>query len=367
MNARARVIFSLCLSIGTAGCERHLVPRSADGEVKLGRFIPGAAYEAYARAAVAEQDGHLAEAEAELRRAAELDDGPETWARLGAVLCKRGRVEESADAFSRAVESDPEASITERELARCALSQDRASAAVEITGRAMLLDPSDDDILAIRADALSKTGDRAGALRLLVSRVVARPAPAELRRRLAALAAELGDTAAARIASDAPPSIAWNDPKERALAAPAPRPTLADLDGALLAGDRQLRHLALRAGVSQGELALRACALGLPRAATELSETLAAADPSNAAAVVARAAASDLSADEGALAAAVRVQVDAPAVPLSGLGRLVLAELLARRVDRDAAAAVVAGELEVPRADALEEAVRVRVRARLGR
>ncbi len=367
MRARTTALVLSLLSLATAGCERHLVPRSAEGEVKLGRFIPGAAYEAYARAAVAEQDGNLEQAEADLRAAAGLDDGPEPWARLGAVLCKQRRTAEAADAFARAEESDPEASVTLRERARCALAEGRAATAVELTSRAMLLDPSDDDTLAIRADALEKSGDRDGALRLLVARVVDRPAPLELRRRLTALAVALDDAAAARIAKSALPSVSWNDPPSKSGPAKTVPPSLTEIDEALTRGDRDARYLGLRAGLSQGEVALRACALGLPRLAAELSRALAGADPSNAAAAVALAVASDLSGDQAALDALLRARLDAPSVPLSPLGRLVLAELLARRVGPDAAAAVVSGELDTTRSDPLEEALRVRIRTRLVR
>jgi hypothetical protein len=98
------------------------------------------------------------------------------------------------------------------------------------------------------------------------------------------------------------------------------------------------RHLATTAGISPGELALRAVALGRADLGREQADLALAADPTDGDAWVALVAAADLNRDEDELGNAL-MRLAAHPVPPSPLGTRLLEELLERRVGQDAATA----------------------------
>jgi hypothetical protein len=115
------------------------------------------------------------------------------------------------------------------------------------------------------------------------------------------------------------------------------RLTLPELDQALLgASPEQARTLARRAGLTPGELASRAAALGLRALAAEQGRLVLEADPSSADARIALLAAG--SGEEAGQALAL--PPGTPTAP-SALGTLLLAELLLRRSGPEAARAAL--------------------------
>ncbi|NUP12793.1 MAG: hypothetical protein HOW73_42690 [Polyangiaceae bacterium] len=347
---------ALCLLL-SAGCEPPKVVRSAGGRVYVGRFIQARAYEAYGRGALAEAEGRLEDAEQAYRTATELDaDGPEPWTRLGAVLCRRGNRDEAEDAFSNAIDADATFSVAYRERARCALAAGDAAAALESSELATILDPDDVEAALVHVDALEKAQKHAMAAHLLVARLLEGKPSARVADRLAALAQKLDDRGLARFAADA---------RERANAETTkftpPRPVdRTAVDAALAHGDLPLaRSLATRAKASQGEIALRAAALGKLDLAREQAKLVLDADPSDGSAAIALVLASDRAGIGDAVDRARHARFDR-SVPLA---RLLFAEALVRETSvADARSLVDEAELRTERKDALEEASRQRLR-----
>lgn len=357
--ARAGIVLS-ALGLVAAGCTPPTVLRSAGGVVYRGRFISARAYEHYARGSLAEAEGRLDEAVRAYRVTTELDsDGPEGWTRLGAVLCRQGEHDDAEDAFEEAISADSTFAPAYRERAKCALTHNDAPAALADAQLASILDPDDAATTLVHANALVKAQKVQAAARLLVARLLEPTAPRELAVRLAELAEQLKDRALATFAQD----ILVRDEDHADFRAPH-KTSRADIDEALERGDLPgARKLATRAKTSQGEIALRAAALGRLALAKEQAELVLGADPSDGAAAIALV----VAAKSGDLGAASKALSDAQATGAPALGRLLLAEVLAVRVGRDAAKDLVsADELGKPREDALEEAVRARLAVALG-
>lgn len=352
---------ALLLVLG--GCTTPTVVRSAGGQIYRGRFIQARAYEAYAQGALAEADGRFGDAARSYRIAAESDErGPDAWARLGAVLCKKGDLDEAREAFDRAVRTDATSASAYRERGRCALSRGDEQAALDDLGLAVILDPDDEATVLLMVDALEKEHRAESASRLLVSQILAGRATVAVVTRLSRMASERKDPALARIADEA---------RERSVAGavdalPLPaKVTRADVDAALLHGDLpRARRMALRAKVGQGELALRALALGLDRLATEQATLVLDADPRDPSAAIAVV----LTTPAGGVAASLDRAVGARLERSSLLGRFLLAERVAREVAiADARALVTDAELATPREDLVEERLRARIQKILAR
>ncbi len=342
---------ALCAAALFAGCERPRVVRSAAGELVLGRFIAPQAYEAYARATLAEAEGRLPQAADAFRAAAVLDpDGPEPWTRLGAVLCLQDDPRAADEAFAAALEADPSFAPAYKERARCALGRRDAAGALAAAELALVLDPEDEDTALVYADALAEGGRVGDARSVLVALLVRGPPRAGVAERLMKLATA-EDVASRRLAARA---------TALASARPAAR-TVEDVDRALLAGDlTAARALAASAGVAPGALALRAAALGATALAAEQARLVGGADPGDGDAAAAALIAGPPAG--GALASGAPAQRS-----LSPFAKLLLLEAVARAIGAEAARPLVgSADLDVTRKDALEERVRVRLKARLG-
>jgi hypothetical protein len=136
--------------------------------------------------------------------------------------------------------------------------------------------------------------------------------------------------------------------------------TLPELDQALLgASPEWARSLARRAGLTPGELASRAAALGLRALAAEQGRLVLEADPSSADARIALLVAGTAEEVELALA----LPPGTPTAP-SAVGTLLLAELLLRRSGPEAARSVLRHAVP-PREDLLAVARLARLEQRL--
>ncbi|AGP37569.1 tetratricopeptide repeat protein [Sorangium cellulosum] len=327
----------------TAACAAPEVARSVDGQILVGRQISARAYALYAIGAEAEARGDL-ETALEAYELAE-DSDPESadiWTRVGSVRCRLGRREAADDAFDRARAIDPDYAPAHLEQARCDLAAGRPAAALGRVERAVLLDPERDDGLLLRAEILRRLGRSEDARLSLRALLVRHPFSADAWRALHAVALEAGDRPAAEEAARRLRELAAR--RTAAERPAAPRGPLAELDDALVHGQlRRARRLARDADLPPAEVAVRAAALGRVGEAREQAELVSAADPSSASALVALAVAADLGGDLEALARACDA-LQAPAgggaaVPPSPLARLLFAELLLRRIGRDAALA----------------------------
>ncbi len=352
-----------------AGCVEPGVVRIVDGRPEMGRYISEAAYAYYVRGAEAEDAGRLDLAERAYQLASEEDPAsPEIWTRLGAVYCRQAAHEgvtalpsAASLAFQRGLLADGGYGPLYRERARCLLRRGAGAAAAEDAERALALDPDDLDTALVRAEALERTGHLDDARRALRASAVRRPRAAAPWSALLALArrshdAPLAHEAALQVAALASPPLAGGSPELSPLAA---------IDSALRAGDlAEAQRRALHARVPGAEVALRAAALGLAAPAREQAALILGADPANASARIALAAAANLRGDVSAVGEAMQ-SLPQHSTPPSPLGRLLLAEVLGRRVDVAAARAWLGPEPAPNGDDPLLAATSARVRAAL--
>jgi tetratricopeptide (TPR) repeat protein len=348
-------------ALALAGCGTQTVVRIVDGKPEEGRFISPAAYAYYARGADAQARGDLGGAQRAFELAIAHDPAsPEIWTRLGALRCATapppGVPRNALLAFERAGALDPGSGPLHRELARCLLARGDASSALVEAERALSLDPDDLATALVRADALERTGrldDARWALRATAAR---RPTAAEPWLALLALARRTDDDALAR---EAEGHVA-----ERGGVVRDPSP-LAAVDAALQAGDLAgAQRRALQARLPGAEVALRAAAMGRAALAREQAALVLGADPADASARIALAAAADLAGDEAALGEAMRA-IPRRVTPPSRLGRLLFAEVLGRRVGPGAARAWLGPEVGPGSKDPLLAATEARVRGTL--
>lgn len=348
-----RVVAGL-LAVALTGCGAPTVVRVIDGHPVEGRFISTAAYALYARGAEAEAAGDLPGAARAFTAAAEEDPAsPEIWTHLAALRCRMTPRDTAAGdveaLFARAEAANARYAPLSRERAACALHRGQPAAALAAAERAAALDPGDEEAVLVRAEALAQLGRTDEAMRALRSVTAKRPHAVEAWQAMASLAARTGDATAAKEAADH-------------LRAPAP---LAAVDAAILAGDlAAAQQAAHRARIAWAELALRAAALGRAAPAREQAALVLAANPGDISAQIAEAAGADLAGDKAAVEAALRALPARPAAP-SSLGRLVFAELLARRAGADAARGYLGPEGAADPPDPLGAAVAARLRARL--
>jgi tetratricopeptide (TPR) repeat protein len=265
-TASAALLATFCL-----GCTPRTITRSAGGVAYDGRYIPAKAYEAYARGVVAERDGDLAAARRAYEDATKLDpDGAEPLVRSGATACAAGDVAAGLETLTRALDLSPSSSSAHRERALCQLRAKELDLALVEAELSLVLAPSDDAAVMLLVQVLEARGTNDRATALLLARCLMHPRSADVCRALEQRAVERGDLATAAIArrGSLPPS---ERPK---------RETLDAVDRALADGDLALaRRRALRAGLSQGEVALRALLLGRNNLALEQAKLVAEADP----------------------------------------------------------------------------------------
>lgn len=362
-----RVIRAAVFALSLGGCAEPGVVRIVDGRPTLGRAISGQAYALYARAAQREAEGDLEGALRFYEAAAREDpDGAEIWTRVGALRCRLAPT--SADeAFELGKEADPAHAPLFVERARCALHRGDPPAAIAAAERAVALDPDDLDASILRAAAIERSGRGEEAVHALRALTVRHPGRAAAWLALFDLARRRGDAALALEAARRAREIAPDLAAVLRPAVPALAP-LAEIDAALRADDLgKARRLALRARLPAGELGLRAAALGRAALAREQADLVLGADPADASARIALAAAADLAGDAGALGEAMR-SIPGRSTPPSPLARLLFAEVLARRAGADAARAwldaTAVGAADP--ADPLLRETESRVLARLG-
>jgi len=344
--------------------------RSAGGEIYVGRFISARAYEAYARGALFEAEGRADAAITSFREAADFDaKGPEPWTRLGALLCRK-KSGEADGAFDAARDADATFAPLHRELARCHLARKELSLALEESALAIILDPSDDDAWVVHVDALLANGQNEQAERELVARALLPAASEPLMKRLAAIGRASKKPGLERLARCAASDTLGAACQAANKSSPRPgertdTPTLAEVDNAIERGDLRLaRRVAMRAKLNQGELALRAAALGRFDIAKEQASLVALADPTSVEGRVALLISASPQNDVELYSAATDFSAAGAPRSLSRLERLLLAEAVGRAAGSGAASAVLAGEKLDPAAkDPAEARVSKRIAA----
>ena len=322
-------LIAAALFVGAiGGCTPRVVTRSSSGTAYEGRYIPARAYEAYARGVVAEQDGSLEQALAAFEDAAALDpDGAEPLVSAAAILCatnKPGDRTRAEDLLDHAVELSPALARAHFERARCARAGRDLEAARAHAELALVFAPSDEPTLLLLVDIYDAISENSLSEGLLVSHCLtdhpSRPIALRLLERARAAANEGLVDFAERALSRASATAPRRPQKE----------TLARVDEALLARDLPLaRKRALRAGVAQGELALRAYALNLTALARAQATLVAEASPDD---VSSRVAWLLTTKRDDADMPGTRYAPDAGGVPLSPLGELLLYEWLSTRL-----------------------------------
>ena len=321
---------------------RPTVERRVDGQLVEGRFIDSGAYAAYGGAVLLEARGDDRGA-VELYRKA-LDSDPrsvEILTRMAAALCRLGSASGAKDTFERARQIDPTFAPRLREEARCRLQQGEVRPALELGLRAVELDPGDEEASIVVARAYAALGDAASARRWLDGLALFRPGVDRARANLTGTSGEH-----------------------------APDQPRREVDRALVQGNLgEARQRARRAGIEPAELGLRALALGRVDLGGQQAALVMAADPRCADAWVAALVAADLGRDEAAFASLVGT-LDREAITPGPLGSWLFAELLARRVDAQAARAWLEASLgsrrREPVRDELVRAVMARVEALIG-
>lgn len=312
-----------------AGCGGSSVVRLVDGRPEVGRFIGPEAYALYGRGASAEAQGDVTGALRAYQAAADADpESPEIWTRLGALRCREA-LSVALPELARAEAADPSFGPLHRERARCLLAHGRVTEALAASRRAVALDPEDLEASLVYASALERAGRSEEARLALRALTVSHPGAVGPWRALAGAARRAGDVGLTREAAERADRLS-----------PSREPvTLGQVDAALLAGDMDAAlRLSRRAHLASADIAVRAAALGLVDAARERGALVLGAEPANASARIAVAAAADLSGDTAALAGAMR-RVPARSTAPSPLSRVLFAEVLARRVGVDAARA----------------------------
>lgn len=364
MSLRATLGAALVALVLAPACSAPKVVRVVAGRPVEGRYVSPRAYAYYARGAEAEARGDLAGALHAYEGAARDDDGAEPLTRVGAVRCVLLGADGDGvvDAWRRAEAADPAYAPLWRERARCDLGAGRFAVALAAAERAVALDPDDVDASIVLAAALERSGRFEESARVLEGDVVRFPAAAAAWRALRDFANRRGDADRAARANIALQRLAPLPPS------PVDAATArAALDAAIRRDDGDaVRRLAVAARLPLADVAVRAVALDRPSLARALAGVVLGADPRDASARVAVAAAADLRGDVDALDRAGVDLLASPASPTSPLAALVLAELLARRVGEAPARAVFDAVSPPSDADPLFDLVARRLRRRFG-
>lgn len=316
------VALACSLLSGCASLFAEPVERRVHGRVIDGRFIDDEAYAQFLSAALAEASGDLEGAERAYRRAAESDkESAEIWARIGAVRCVQYGIEGSREAFERAQRIDPTFASLPFERAWCLANHGDIQAASTFASQAVSLDPTRLDACLLYARLAELRGETETAARWLEGLWARDPSQRPLLEAIDLFA----------LHHDRPSLRARAQERLLSLdARSSPTASLAQLDALLLTDALDdARALASRLRITPAALALRAAALGKGSLAQEQAEHVLAADASSADARIASLVAADLRQDKQAFRAALSATPARSSQP-SPLGRLLLAELLAR-------------------------------------
>lgn len=355
-----------------AGCTNPTVVRVVDGREVAGRFVSPRAYALYARGADAEAAGELERARLEYLAALDADgQSPEIWARVGAVTCSLGRVEEAREAFDKGLQTGGEEYATlYRERALCTLARgvekESKEEALADAKRAFELDPMSEEAALLLARAADAAGDPSMTERVLRERLVLSPGRAAGWVALRDFALKKGNQAAVQRAETALRELDVNPlGVEEGKGKVEPQAALVEVDAALAKEAlEEARRAAKKARLAPAELAVRAAALGKVKLAKAQADLVFLADPTNASAAIALASACDLGKDDAGVTRALG-DVQGRTVPPSMLARLVFAEMLARRVDKEAARSWLGSLPQVDSSDALLVNTAARVAALL--
>jgi Tfp pilus assembly protein PilF len=335
-----KVPLCFCCSVGL-GCSvaPSSVDRVADGTTIRGRYISHASYAAYASGAQLEALGEFARAEQSYRRALEYDpDSPEIWTRLGAVRCMLKRPDTDA-AFAKARALAPTQATLWLAEARCELRRGHPDKALRAGRRSLKLDPNHLETSLVISQALNELGRQE-----------------EAHDWLRALRARHPGSAAAEI---------WLGQLAGHEAQPQGEAALDRVDQALVAGSVDLAtQLGLDAGLAPSELAAREQALGRTEQALDRVARVLAADPSDGTAWAVRLDATDLLRREQDYETGLR-KVTSDSEPPDALSWLLLADLIQRRVNREAARAWFERAPQPSRPDPLVDDLRNRLRREL--
>lgn len=334
----ARAVLTCVALAGTTGCIQPKVTRMVDGREIEGRFISAYAYTYYAYGADAEARGDLEGALASYEEAASEDgDSAQLWTRIGALRCQLSR-SDWEDAFDEASGIDERYEPIARERAKCALLRGRLEEALDHADRAVGLDPERVATFVLRATILERLGRTKLAWLELVALTVRHPRSVDAWRARFGLASRLRSEPERLRAAQRLQVIGAQADAEIHRAVPELSPQ-ARMDAALLAGDlAAARRASKEARTLAADLAARAAALGQVGLAQEQADLVLTADPTSATARIALAVAADLAGDPRALRTSMtRFPGPGRGTPPSELARWLFAELLVRRLDRDAA------------------------------
>lgn len=177
----SRLLVCLVPAAMTIGCGAQTrVPRTQRGDAISARPIRPQAYEAFARASLADESGDGTEALAWYLRAAELDDEePETWTRIARLRCERDPAG-AEQAVRKSLAIDAEYEPAWRARGHCALVHHDARAAEAALTKAATLDPLDVDAALDLATALTALGRSSEAERWLLSLATLFPTRSEV-------------------------------------------------------------------------------------------------------------------------------------------------------------------------------------------
>lgn len=335
--------------------------RVVDGRTWTGRYVDPAAYAWYARGVQLEAEGRFQEAEQAFLEAARHDPrSGSIWARIGAVRCLQGAAN-TREAFERGWETGEDRTTLLVERGRCALRSGRAAEALADGQEAVSRTPRSLEASLLVIDALLAAGRPEDALRWLDGLTAFAPGARNVQARRIEEARARGDVARQRRAHEARsamlPRDAWDAPERDAdLAARG----LVALDAALIAGnvDRAFDR-ATQLGVRAPELALRALALGRPTIARDIAAFVLDANPYDVNARMALLLVSDLLA-QPLPSLSIEGWPEGTGATLHPLASLLFAELLDRRIGREAGDSWRRAHLIEPTTDALVERLRTR-------
>jgi tetratricopeptide (TPR) repeat protein len=354
------VLGSVLILSSALGCGlgSRKVARMVGGHPIDDHYIDAVTYALYARGAYHEQRGQWDAARQAYLAASERDpDSAAIWTRLGAVECT-ARSGGEARAFALAERADAQFAPLWLERARCALNAGDTAAAISAAETSLRYEPTAEESSLILARALDRAGRTDAALRWLLGVTVARPGAVEAWRLLLEIARRRGRAAEQLRAEQALARLANPRPTRAKPRAAAPEA----IDAALSAGNLEAaRRLAIALELPADELAVRAAALGQPELAAAQAELVLSADPTNGNAWIAALVAADLQTDAERFGYALAA-IERDALAPGPLATRLMADLIARLVGRDAAAAWLSayGPLPAP-SDGLERRVAARL------
>lgn len=297
----ARGFLALVAALMLTACSgSQKIERRAGAHVESGRKVPSSAYAWYARARALHRQGELELAEHAYQKVLALDArSGAAYAGLGAAHCATSR-ERARGTFARGLRRADEKVPIHLAQGRCELRWGEAERALEAARRAFARAPAAPEVSALLVDALRSASQGAEAARV--------------------------ERAYLLYARSQPPRV-------------APAPDRRAVDRALERGNLVLAEALSLEAMSQGELALRALALGHVAFARELAQLIVLAAPTDGTAhLVLALAGEDAGVPLGDLS------------PPHPLGLCLLAERLRSHVGADAAAAYL--EVAAPAARA---------------